>query len=357
MLAGESEPSTGALHITVRWQDKMKYDIHLFEQLNEEYRSTPVSSFTWSTDSDSLFKRGRSMLARLSKMVSLEGMRVLDVGCGRGYLSAVLAGEHSCSVTGIDIEEREEWDSLRGSYPDLHYRVLDLSRDNPFEPASFDLIVSFVTWEHVIHPFTMLKQCNELLTPSGQMYLDVNPYRSPTGSHQVKDVFFPFPHLLFGDEVFVEYHTKHTGKPGEPARLNKLTYSHYREYFRVLGLEIEHEHLRKIPLDREFYDRFKDKLELYPVFDLELNGFAFLLRKGKGASLSSTRNRQQRGSTMIEDEVQAVRNSFSYRLGNMLVEAVAVPGRNTVMLPYRLLRLGILGLTEATRRHHLDDRS
>jgi len=35
----------------------------------------------------------------------------------------------------------------------------------------------------------------------------------------------------------------------------------------------------------------------------------------------------------------AVQKSFSYRLGDMLVQAVASPGRNTILLPYRLIRL------------------
>jgi len=41
----------------------------------------------------------------------------------------------------------------------------------------------------------------------------------------------------------------------------------------------------------------------------------------------------------LKSELQAVAESFSFRLGNMLVQAVYRPGRNTILLPYRLLRL------------------
>jgi len=39
--------------------------------------------------------------------------------------------------------------------------------------------------------------------------------------------------------------------------------------------------------------------------------------------------------------VQAVRSSLSFQLGNMLIQAIRKPGRNTILLPYRVLRLGI----------------
>ena len=39
--------------------------------------------------------------------------------------------------------------------------------------------------------------------------------------------------------------------------------------------------------------------------------------------------------------LQAVRSSFSFQLGSMLIEAVRQPGRNTIFLPYRVLRLGV----------------
>jgi len=44
----------------------------------------------------------------------------------------------------------------------------------------------------------------------------------------------------------------------------------------------------------------------------------------------------------LKSQVKAVKNSFSYRLGNMLVQAVTRPGRNTIFLPYRLIRLCLM---------------
>jgi SAM-dependent methyltransferase len=41
----------------------------------------------------------------------------------------------------------------------------------------------------------------------------------------------------------------------------------------------------------------------------------------------------------LKAQLRAVRNSFSFQLGNMLVQAVYKPGRNTILLPYRLIHL------------------
>lgn len=321
----------------------MKYDISLFEQLNEEYRSKPIIRSFPKAGPDSEFKLARSRLVGLNKLVPLEGKRILEVGCGTGYVSKVLASEYRCSVIGVDIKERDEWNLLRSESPDLEYRVADLSSENPFDTESFDLIVSFAVWEHITHPFTMLSECSRLMKPSGAMYLYANMYRAPNASHRYREVFFPFPHLLFEEEVFSEYYMKHTRKSKQATRINKLTYAHYKEYFRILNLRIEHESLHRIPLDEDFYDRFRRELERYPRFDLELAFFSVLLRK------DSPGVKQSSG---YESRLRAVENSVSYRLGNMVVQAVCKPGRNTVLLPYRLLRLTREALRERGQLRH-----
>jgi len=44
----------------------------------------------------------------------------------------------------------------------------------------------------------------------------------------------------------------------------------------------------------------------------------------------------------LKKQLSTVKNSFSFRLGNMLVQAVYKPGRNTILLPYRLIRLCVM---------------
>ncbi len=330
----------------------MRYDIELFQELNDEYRCKPLKSSFVQYDPDSQFALARSHVARLEKVKSPENESVLEVGCGLGYLSCVLASDYSCSVIGTDIKRATEWELLKTTSPDLEYMVVDLTSGNPFAAASFDWVVSFATWEHIIHPFTLLRECCKVLNESGLMYIVANLYRSPTASHRYREIFFPFSHLLFEDEVFSEYYTKHTGTSMTPARLNKLTYSQYREYFRILNLQVEHEELRRVPLDREFYNRFREKLERYPIFDLELDYFRVLLRRAQCKSECPVAERSLAERKKVDSELEALVNSFSLQLGQILVQAVRWPGRNTVLFPYRLVRLCLRELRKRRRSNH-----
>ena len=62
------------------------------------------------------------------------------------------------------------------------------------------------------------------------------------------------------------------------------------------------------------------------------------------AEVNSARREITRLRTELAKEkgtVRVVLSSFSFQLGNMLIQAIRKPGRNTILLPYRVLRLGI----------------
>ncbi len=61
--------------------------------------------------------------------------------------------------------------------------------------------------------------------------------------------------------------------------------------------------------------------------------------KGELTVETSAEVRIERDYLRVKRELEAVRNSFSYRLGNILVQAIYRPGRNTILLPYHLIRL------------------
>lgn len=348
-----------------------KYDLHLLEQLNEEYRSKPLQSTFPQYDPESQFEIAAKRLHRLGELVDLKEKKILEVGCGRGYLSKSLADQYGCSVVGIDISEHVEWQDLRNP-PNLDYLALDLYERNPFAEESFDLIVSFVAWEHMMHPFTMLKECCKVLKSEGKMYICANLYRSPRASHLYRDIYFPFPHLLFPEEVIAEFCSKQGVSKhwfDEYYYRNKLTYGQYKEYFELLNLGIEYEQFRKTKLDMDFYERFKDKLEKYPRSDLELDFFEVLLVKGYGglreldylkaaltrergarkneaekfkAELSTTRREIRRLRVELSREqrtLESVRESFSFRLGQALIRPIRRPGRMAILLLYRLLEI------------------
>ena len=75
--------------------------------------------------------------------------KVLEVGCGPGHLSGLLAVDHGLDVTGLDLDpamiERARANVLRRSSGDSRHLASFVVGDVaalPFEPGSYDLVVS-----------------------------------------------------------------------------------------------------------------------------------------------------------------------------------------------------------------------
>lgn len=252
------------------------FDLRLFLELNEQYKNRPVVPAPRKSDDDSRTALARQRAALLEERVGIRGCRVLEVGCGAGDMSAIMAGEYECEVVGVDIREYSTW--RQHGHPKLSLEVLNISQDYTPLEGKFDRIVSLVVWEHVQHPFSALRACRELLAPNGLFYLRANLYRSAVGSHRYREVFFPWPHLLFPNSVFEEFYEHIGQKRARPAWVNKLTYAQYLYYFEALGFIVQREWPCHRPLDEELYKRFEDELSRYPVFDLTHDYFDVILR-------------------------------------------------------------------------------
>ena len=80
------------------------------------------------------------------------GRRVLDVACGEGHGSAMLAGAGAAQVVGVDPSaEAVSVAALRFARPGLAFRSGEIAAlpDLLADQAPFDLIVSFATIERV----------------------------------------------------------------------------------------------------------------------------------------------------------------------------------------------------------------
>ncbi len=96
------------------------------------------------------------------------GRRVLDAACGEGYGAALLAGV-AASVLGVDLDEAAAGHA-RERYADrgnLRFELHDVTLLDALPDASFDLIVSFETLEHVEAQDRMLRGFRRLLAPGG----------------------------------------------------------------------------------------------------------------------------------------------------------------------------------------------
>ena len=96
----------------------------------------------------------------------LQGKKVLDIACGEGYGSALLA-EVAQSVVGVDISQ-EAIDHASTTYvqENLHF-IQGSATKLEFADASFDAIVSFETIEHLAEQEQMIAELTRVLRPDG----------------------------------------------------------------------------------------------------------------------------------------------------------------------------------------------
>lgn len=109
----------------------------------------------------------------------VKGKRVLDISSGNGYGSQYLAIMGAKEVVGIDSDPKAiDFASRFYHHSCVTYINGDAHKLDMLEDASFDLIVSFETIEHLQHPRLFLLELRRLLKTGGQLFISCpNDYR------------------------------------------------------------------------------------------------------------------------------------------------------------------------------------
>jgi 2-polyprenyl-3-methyl-5-hydroxy-6-metoxy-1,4-benzoquinol methylase len=105
--------------------------------------------------------------AILHEIAALECVRprVLDLGCGTGWLTAIL-GEIG-EAMGVDLSAEE----ARRRYPHIQFAEADLATWEPSNVAPFDIVVCQEVIEHLLNQRALLRLTACLLKPGGHLIL------------------------------------------------------------------------------------------------------------------------------------------------------------------------------------------
>ena len=99
------------------------------------------------------------------------GRRVLDVACGEGYGSALLARD-AARVTGVDLSPQAVAHARKAYAGQGNLEFVESSCTKmPFPDASFDYVVSFETVEHIEGQEAFLDEVARVLEPDGLFLL------------------------------------------------------------------------------------------------------------------------------------------------------------------------------------------
>jgi SAM-dependent methyltransferase len=252
-------------------------DLALLEQLNEEFRGRPVNPHPQKLDQAGREDRAQKRLLAVHHSIDLADKRVLEIGCGAGFEVWLLSHHFGSDAWGVDVVERRGWTTLADER--THFALADIGTDSPFDADSFDRVISFSVLEHVVHPYAVLREIYRILRPGGLAWLSANLHRGPLASHLYRELYMPFPHLLFTDDVIAQFRAKHSGHTAGASWVNRLTWSQYEDYFHAIGFVIHSLKFSETPLDEAYYERFSNVLGRYPRWDLTRDFFHVALEK------------------------------------------------------------------------------
>src|SRR5579859_689658 len=113
-----------------------------------------------------VFKYGEDVVQLLAPG---KGERILDVGCGTGYLTNLIA-QAGARVVGID-NSPSMVQRAQAVYPDLDFRVL--SATEFFFETPFDAVFSNATLHWVLDKETAIDRIAQALRPGGRLVLEM----------------------------------------------------------------------------------------------------------------------------------------------------------------------------------------
>lgn len=112
------------------------------------------------------FEINEARMSHLASLgLSLQGKRVLDVGCGVGHLAQFLV-QTGCEVVCVDAR-KENIERLQSRYPDLEAHVANVESCELSRFGSFDVVFCYGLLYHLENPLIAFRNlasvCNDLL--------------------------------------------------------------------------------------------------------------------------------------------------------------------------------------------------
>jgi ubiquinone biosynthesis O-methyltransferase len=118
----------------------------------------------------------------------VQGMAVLDAGCGTGIFSAIFARNGAGRVVGIDISPGS-LETARGLKEKFNLANVSFERQDmlqlPFADRTFDIVWAWGTVHHTTDPLRAISELARVLRPGGSIFLAVYKRTKLTWIHEI----------------------------------------------------------------------------------------------------------------------------------------------------------------------------
>jgi len=129
--------------------------LHMFNPIRIEYITEKIKKYFKITKNKPNF---------------LEGLNILDIGCGGGLISEPMA-RLGANVTGIDASEKNiNIAQVHSKKSGLQINYITASPENLNNNEKFDIILNLEIVEHVDNVNLYIKSCSKLLKKNGLMF-------------------------------------------------------------------------------------------------------------------------------------------------------------------------------------------
>jgi SAM-dependent methyltransferase len=152
-------------------------------------RQWNANAAAWTAMSRAGFDRYRDLVntpAFFALLPPVDGLTCLDLGCGEGHNTRLLAGR-GARIVAADIAESFIAAAAGISHPGIRYLLGDGAL-LPFRAASFDAVTAFMSMMDVADPEATLREVARVLRPGGFVQFSViHPIMSAPSGHWVTD--------------------------------------------------------------------------------------------------------------------------------------------------------------------------
>ncbi|CAN5395642.1 bifunctional 3-demethylubiquinone 3-O-methyltransferase/2-octaprenyl-6-hydroxy phenol methylase [soil metagenome] len=109
----------------------------------------------------------------IDSLASIEGKRVVDIGCGGGILAESMA-RRGADVLGVDLASKPlkvaQLHALESGVSSLAYREVAAEALAAESPSSYDIVTCMEMLEHVPDPSSIINACAALAKPGGWIF-------------------------------------------------------------------------------------------------------------------------------------------------------------------------------------------
>ncbi len=170
-------------------------------------------------------QRSRNLANKIKSLLPDSG-KILDFGCGNGFLAETLLTQmKNIEIIGIDVIKDQNLDEHILKNPHFDFQIIIPDAPLPFVDDTFDAVIACAAMHHTNSPEYYLKELKRITKHNGHVIL-------------IEEMYHNFPDKIW---ISMQDWLLNKMKEGVPVPLQFRSYKHYQKEFRTNGLSIEYE--------------------------------------------------------------------------------------------------------------------